>query len=108
MGTVKEAEFLGEVGEWSEIEALTKALNRRGADPQWNGGGLTEENAILVATNAPQAILQLIGQGHRTSHFVVSEGLGNGKALIRDPDPGVTYVVDSDWIAKHVLGAIFR
>ena len=69
---------------------------------------MSEENAILVATSAPQAILQLIGQGSRTSHFVVSDGLGNGKALIRDTNFGGTYTVDADWVREYVAGAVFR
>ncbi|MDX3657039.1 DNRLRE domain-containing protein [Streptomyces sp. ID05-26A] len=108
-GAVTEAEFLDDIGEWVSIEQLTGALNRRGADPQWIGGAFPgPEQAVLVATNAPQAILLLWASGRRAGHFVVSEPLENGGVLIRDPDPGVTYVVDSDWISKYVAGGIFR
>lgn len=48
------------------------------------------------------------GAGREGRHFVVSEGLGNGGALIRDTNFGGTYTVDADRVRQYVAGAVCR
>jgi hypothetical protein len=40
--------------------------------------------------------------------MVVTEPLEDGKFLVRDPMPGVTYQVGPDWTAQYVAAGVLQ
>lgn len=76
--------------------------------PEWTGNYFADgETAVAAAERGPMgAALQAPGG---IGHMVVTEPLGDGSFLVRDPwDGGSTYNVGSDWIEQYVAAGVFR
>ena len=106
-GTVLESQLLAELGEWSNIGALRDALNKYARATVWQGGSFASgEQAVKVASsNLLAAELRV---PFAAGHMVVIQPAGLNRFIVRDPFPGVTYFVNSDWIKKYVAGAVWR
>jgi hypothetical protein len=107
-GRVSQADFLDELGEWSDPGSLADRLNTVDA-PGWHGGFFPDEDtAVAAASRGPMAVT-LQAPGIRGQHMVVTEPLGDGMFRVRDPwNDGSTYVVGEDWIRQFVAGGVFR
>lgn len=96
-------ELLGQLGEWSDPPALARALGNG-----WTGGYFgSGEMALAAAETGPMGASLRVGTN--AGHMVVTNPLGEGRFLVRDPwDGGSTYEVDSNWIEQYVEGGTFR
>ena len=105
-GATSEAQFLSQLGEWSNPGALADALNALEGSATWEGGYFaTAEDAATVAQQGQfGAVLQA---PTLPSHMVVIEPGEAGTFLVRDPGIGGTYEVTLDWIQKWVSGGVF-
>ncbi len=105
-GAISEAEFLAELGEWSNPGALADMLNAE-AGVGWQGGYFASEaDALAVAEQGEMAAtLQAPGL---PGHMVVIEPGEAGTFLVSDPGIGGTYRVTAEWIEKFVSGGVWR
>jgi hypothetical protein len=106
-GTVSEADLLAKLGDWSNPGALARELNQRAGSEVWQGGYFESgADALEAARRGPTAVILQAPGGN--AHAVVVEPLESGNFLVRDPLPGQTYEVTSDWIEQYVAGGVFR
>ena len=107
-GAMSEAEFLAQLGEWSNPGALADALNAREASSAtWEGGYFASaEDAIWAARQGRMAAV--LQAPSLPAHMVVVEPREAGMFFVRDPGMGGTYEVRLEWIAKWVSGGVFR
>lgn len=106
-GAMTEAEFLAQLGEWSNPGALARALNALEGSAAWQGGYFAQgADAILVAGEGEiGAVLQA---PFLPSHMVTIQPAAEaGLFLVRDPAIGGTYRVTAEWIAKWVSGGVW-
>jgi RHS repeat-associated protein len=103
-GAVSEEQFLSELGEWSNPEALAEELNKFA---EWVGGYVTEEDAVRVA-NRGRMGATLYAQGGKSMHMVSIESTGTGTFAVEDPLPGVCYEVDEAWVRQYVSGGVWK
>jgi hypothetical protein len=104
---MSEAEFLAQLGEWSNPGALADALNAMEGSAAWQGGYFAgEADAIAAATQGSSmaAVLQAPGAA---AHMVVIEAGEGGILTVLDPAVGGTYEVTTEWIAKWVSGGVW-
>jgi len=102
-GAAVQRMLLDSLGDWSNAESLANKLGSA-----WKGGGLSAEDALLVARNGPIGAV-LNSPYQRGSHMVYMEPINSGLFLVRDPwNGGSTYQVNVDWVQKYVVGAVFR
>ena len=107
-GAMSEAQFLGELGEWSNPGALADALNAQAGSGVWESGYFaTGADALSVAEQGEMAAtLQAPGL---PAHMVVIEpGAEAGTFVVSDPGIGGTYEVTAEWIEKYVSGGVWR
>ncbi len=83
-----EAEFLEELGEWSDAGALALALNA-GANGPWVAGGVGSPLAQILGCGPAAIELKTLGS---RAHMVVVELLEAHSVLVRDPAQGASYV----------------
>ena len=101
-GAKTEAEFLAELGEWSDPVALGKSLG-----PPWKGGYFGSDAEALAAARSGPMGATLFSVGAKSQHMVVIQPSGRG-FLVRDPSPGSTYTVTASWITRYVTGGVFK
>jgi hypothetical protein len=106
-GAVSEAEFLAELGEWSNPGALADMLNAEAGSAAWQGGyyGSAADAVAVAQEGQTAATLQAPGL---PGHMVVIEPGEAGTFLVRDPGIGGTYEVAVQWIEKWVSGGVWR
>jgi hypothetical protein len=101
-GARSQTQVLREIGEWPIIDdRILRALG-----PEWQGGFLTD-GASALAVAQKGKVGALIHVGRSDFHMVVIEPAGAG-FLVRDPLPGMSYTVDSDWIQQWIVGGYWR
>jgi hypothetical protein len=106
-GAMTEAEFLAQLGEWSNPGALARALNALEGSAVWEGGYFASGADALVVAGEGEigAVLQA---PFLPSHMVaIKPAAEAGWFLVRDPAIGGTYRVTAEWIAKWVSGGVF-
>lgn len=106
-GAMSEAEFLAEIGEWSNPGALADTLNALEGAGAWQGGYFAEAADAVAAAEQGQmaAVLQAPGMA---AHMVVIEPAAEaGTFIVSDPAVGATYEVTAEWIAKWVAGGVW-
>ena len=105
-GAMSQAEFLAQLGEWSNPGALAEALNALEGVTTWEGGYFASAADAVVAAQAGQmgAVLQA---PFLPAHMVVLEPGEAGMFLVRDPAIGGMYEVAVAWITKYVAGGVW-
>jgi len=102
VGTLTQADLLGQLGAPAITPDLADVLNRlsgiglwRGA--QLNAAGMGERNAVKIPSNSGSWVAELREVGARIGHAVIVDGLRNGDTLsIRDPYGGTSYRMKVD------------
>src|SRR5262249_57257003 len=102
-GAMSQAEFLAQLGEWSNPGALAEALNALEGVTTWEGGYFASAADAVVAAQEGQmgAVLQA---PFLPAHMVVLEPGEAGMFLVRDPAIGGTDEGAVERISKHVAG----
>ncbi len=105
-GAVDQRTLLGRLGEWSTPDALEHALND--ATPgEWRHAWFFDgDTALNRAERGPMAAVLAAPGGNL--HMVVIEPAEQGRFLVRDPYPGVSYEVGADWIRTYVAAGVFQ
>lgn len=105
-GAMSEAEFLSQLGEWSNPGELAEALNSLEGAGTWQGGYFANAESAVAAAEQGEigAVLQAPGL---PGHMVVISPGEAGTFLVQDPGIGATYEVTADWIAQWVSGGVF-
>ena len=105
-GAMSQAEFLAQLGEWSNPGALAEALNALEGVTTWEGGYFASAADAVVAAQEGQmgAVLQA---PFLPAHMVILEPGEAGMFLVRDPAIGGTYEVAVEWITKYVAGGVW-
>lgn len=105
-GAMSEAEFLAQLGEWSNPGELAEVLNSVEGAGTWQGGYFANAESAVAAAEQGQvgAVLQAPGL---PGHMVVINPGEAGTFIVQDPAIGATYEVTADWIAKWVSGGVF-
>src|SRR5712692_9961170 len=105
-GAMSQAEFLAQLGEWSNPGALAEALNALAGVTTWEGGYFASAADAVVAAQAGQMGVVLQAP-FLPAHMVILEPGEAGMFLVRDPAIGGTYEVAVDWITKYVAGGVW-
>jgi hypothetical protein len=108
-GALTEAQLLEQIGEWSNSQLLAKALNQAVPGAGWQGGYFASgEDALKVASQGTMgAEIKAFGYpGHMVTLVPLDTNSGTFKVF--DTAQGVSYVVDSSWVEKYVIGGTFK
>ena len=102
---MSQAEFLAQLGEWSNPGALAEALNALEGVTTWEGGYFASAADAVVATQEGQmgavpGPIPSCAYGH-------SGAWRSWHVLGRDPAIGGTYEVTVEWITKYVAGGVW-
>jgi RHS repeat-associated protein len=101
-GAKTEAQAIAEIGQYVTTGDVASSLGKEWMHTLFGSAS----DAVTAARGGPMAGF-LYYPGAKTGHFVAIEPVVEG-FLVRDPSPGVTYVVGRDWIERWVLGGVWK
>ena len=91
------------------MESRENQRTPRALGSEWAGGYIgTAEEALHVANSGRPFGATLWGPRTRVGHTVWAQRIADGLFLVRDTDPGVSYTVNSAWLAQWMAGGIWR
>jgi hypothetical protein len=104
-GARSEAELLKQLGEWSHVAELAKALNG-GVEGPWLGGAVSCSLDQLLSGGTAAIELKVF---RADAHLVVAQRVDSNSALVRDPALGASYVQRLSRLTKYwTLFAVYR